>query len=62
MNSAVVASPLKLYESSPFSDGARSVILCNEKFAKEVLSLPSYPSLTNDQLLEICEHVNKVIG
>jgi len=34
----------------------------SEKFAKEVLSLPSYPSLTNDQLLEICEHVNKVIG
>jgi len=34
----------------------------SEKFAKEVLSLPSYPSLTNDHLLEICEHVNKVIG
>ena len=33
----------------------------SEKFAKEVLSLPSYPSLTNDQLLEICECVNKVI-
>jgi len=34
----------------------------SEKFAKEVLSLPSYPSLTNDQLLEVCEHVNKIIG
>jgi len=34
----------------------------SEKFAKEVLSLPSYPSLTNDQLLKICECVNKVIG
>ena len=34
----------------------------SEKFAKEVLSLPSYPSLTNDHLLEICEHVNKVIS
>ena len=34
----------------------------SEKFAKEVLSLPSYPSLTNDQLLDICECVNKVIG
>jgi len=33
----------------------------SEKFSKEVLSLPSYPSLTNDQLLKICEHVNKVI-
>ena len=33
----------------------------SEKFAKEVLSLPSYPSLTNDQLLEVCEHVNKII-
>ena len=35
MNSAVVASPLKLYDCCPFSDGASSVILCNEKFAKE---------------------------
>ena len=34
----------------------------SEKFAKEILSLPSYQSLTDDQLLEICEHVNKVIG
>jgi len=34
----------------------------SEKFAKEVLSLPSYPSLTNDHLLEICEHVNKIIS
>ena len=35
MNSAVVASPLKLFDCCPFSDGASSVILCNEKFAKE---------------------------
>jgi len=34
MNSAVVASPLKLYDCCPFSDGASSVILCSEKFAK----------------------------
>ena len=34
----------------------------SEKFAKEVLSLPSYPSLANDQLLEICERVNKVLS
>ena len=34
----------------------------SEKFAKEILSLPSYPSLANDQLLEICERVNKVIS
>ena len=34
MNSAVVASPLKLYDCCPFSDGASAVILCNEKFAK----------------------------
>jgi len=35
MNSAIVASPLKLYDCCPFSDGASSVILCNEKFAKD---------------------------
>ena len=34
----------------------------SEKFSQEILSLPSYPSLTNDQLLEICEYVNMVIG
>lgn len=35
IKSAVVASPLKLYDCCPFSDGASAVILCNEKFAKE---------------------------
>ncbi|MCH6571206.1 MAG: thiolase domain-containing protein [Thaumarchaeota archaeon] len=35
MKSAVVASPLKLYDCCPFSDGASSVIICSEKFAKE---------------------------
>ncbi|MDC0170108.1 DegT/DnrJ/EryC1/StrS family aminotransferase [Candidatus Nitrosopelagicus sp.] len=34
----------------------------SEKFSKQILSLPSYPQLTNVQALEICEHVNKVIG
>ena len=34
LNSAVVASPLKLYDCCPFSDGASAVILCSEKFAK----------------------------
>ena len=34
----------------------------SEKFSKLILSLPSYPQLTNDQALEICECVNKVIG
>lgn len=35
MRSPVVASPLKLYDCCPFSDGASSVILCSEKFAKD---------------------------
>jgi acetyl-CoA C-acetyltransferase len=35
MRSPVVASPLKLYDCCPFSDGASSVILCNKKFAQE---------------------------
>ena len=34
----------------------------SEKFSKEILSLPSYPQLTDEQTLEICEHVNKIIG
>ena len=33
----------------------------SEKFSKLILSLPSYPQLTDDQALEICEYVNKVI-
>jgi len=33
----------------------------SEKFSKLILSLPSYPQLTDDQALEICEHVNKII-
>lgn len=35
MGSPVVASPLKLYDCCPFSDGASAVILCNRKFAAE---------------------------
>ena len=35
MNSAVVASPLKLFDCCPFSDGASSVVICNEQFAKD---------------------------
>ncbi len=34
----------------------------SEKFSKLILSLPSYPQLTDNQVLEICECVNKVIG
>ena len=34
MKSTVVASPLKLYDCCPFSDGASAVIICSEKFAK----------------------------
>ncbi|MDC0170148.1 DegT/DnrJ/EryC1/StrS family aminotransferase [Candidatus Nitrosopelagicus sp.] len=34
----------------------------SERFSKEIMSLPSYPQLTDEQALEICEHVNKVIG
>ena len=34
----------------------------SEKFSKEIMSLPSYPALTDDQVLVICEHVNKVIS
>jgi len=35
LSSAVVASPLKLYDCCPFSDGASSAIVCSERFAKE---------------------------
>jgi len=34
----------------------------SEKFSKEIMSLPSYPQLTDAQALEICEHVNKIIA
>ena len=34
----------------------------SERFSKLILSLPSYPQLTDDQALTICECVNKVIG
>src|ERR1051325_1921729 len=35
LKSPAVASPLKLYDCCPFSDGASAVILCNEEFAKQ---------------------------
>ena len=36
LNSPVVASPLKVYDCCPFSDGASAVILCTEEFAKKI--------------------------
>ena len=33
----------------------------SEKFCKEIMSLPSYPLLTDEQVLVICEHVNNII-
>ncbi len=36
MNSLVVASPLKLYDACPFSDGAASAILCSEDFLRKM--------------------------
>jgi acetyl-CoA C-acetyltransferase len=35
MNSPVVASPLKLYDACPFSDGAAAVVLCSEDFLRK---------------------------
>ncbi|MFI5420179.1 MAG: thiolase domain-containing protein [Nitrososphaerales archaeon] len=34
MHSPVIASPLKLYDACPFSDGAAAAILCSEDFLK----------------------------
>ena len=36
LNSPVVASPLKVFDCCPFSDGASAVILCTEEYAKKV--------------------------
>jgi len=33
----------------------------SEEFSSEILSLPSYPSLTNDKIIMICEKINEVI-
>jgi acetyl-CoA C-acetyltransferase len=35
LKSPVVASPLKLYDCCPFSDGASALVLCSEEFAKK---------------------------
>ena len=45
----------------PYYSNEEYTLPNSEQFAKEILSLPSYPSLTNDQIHLICEHVNKVI-
>jgi len=34
----------------------------SEKFSKEIMSLPSYPSLTDEQVEIIAESVNKIIN
>ena len=34
----------------------------SEEFAKKIMSLPSYPALTDEQIGIISEHVNKIIN
>lgn len=36
LHSPVVASPLKLFDACPFSDGAAAAVLCNEEFLRKV--------------------------
>ena len=50
------------YTNNQFIEFYRYELPNSEKFSKLILSLPSYPQLTNDQALEICEHVNKIIA
>lgn len=40
MNSSVVASPLKLLDCSPISDGAATVILASDNFARKITDTP----------------------
>lgn len=42
MKSMVVASPLKLYDACPFSDGAAAVVLATEEVAKQLGVEPVY--------------------
>jgi len=42
LNSRVIASPLKLFDCSPVSDGAAAVLLCNEEVASQFTDLPVY--------------------
>ena len=42
LNSNVIASPLKLFDCSPISDGAAAVLLCNESIASRLVETPIY--------------------
>ena len=41
--------------------GLEYTLPMSEIFSKKIMSLPSYPQLTDEQVLEICDHVNKII-
>jgi acetyl-CoA C-acetyltransferase len=41
MNSVIVASPLKLYDACPFSDGAAAAVLCSEDFLRKMNGISS---------------------
>lgn len=42
LTSNVIASPLKLFDCSPISDGAAAVLLCNERMASRFIETPIY--------------------
>ena len=52
----------KPIHQQPIYEDYNYELVNSEKFSKLILSLPSYPQLTDDQALEICDCVNKVIG
>ena len=52
----------KLIHQQPIYEEYGYKLPNSEKFSKEIISLPSYPSLKDEQILEICEIINKIIG
>jgi len=44
LGSRIIASPLKLLDCAPISDGAAAVLLCNENAARRLTDIPVYVS------------------
>ena len=42
LSSRIIASPLKLLDCAPISDGAAAVLLCNENAARQLTDMPVY--------------------
>lgn len=54
--------PLHMQEAYSFLNIKKGTYPVTEKYTKEIVSLPMYPEITNDQINSVCDHIKRFYG